>query len=146
MNPIPFAEQTNVLGAPANWDPARDGACVELPVKFDPAGPTFTSIWAPTPEERETLAAGGAVRLTLYGNAHTPVWIDAVSLEGVPQGGAIATMTGAQWAEAHRLLRYMGGLPVHEDPIVAPMRERAAALLGAVYAAQPGRIRSAGHG
>lgn len=36
--------------------------------------------WQPTPEERERIAKGEPVWLTVYGRGHPPVWLEAGDL------------------------------------------------------------------
>ncbi len=71
---------THNPGAPANWDPARDGSCGGLPVKFDGKG--CYSAWKPTPEELAILADGGYVML------HVAGWQVPVSLHVLDRDGA----------------------------------------------------------
>ena len=39
----------------------------------------MTSVWEPTPSELKTLNEGGAIRLTILGQAHPPVMITTQS-------------------------------------------------------------------
>jgi hypothetical protein len=66
-------------GAPAGWDPAKDGECVALPVRVFPPNaingpwenrPTVQyceSAWEPTPQELEYLNNGGKLILRIVG-------------------------------------------------------------------------------
>ena len=62
---------THVLGAPKNWNAARDGKCVGLAIRASRVrqkGPVeCQSAWEPTPEELALLNAGGSVILTVVG-------------------------------------------------------------------------------
>lgn len=62
-------------GAPAGWDPSRDGECGCLPIRVFPPralqgmGPVkfCESAWEPTPAELEMLNEGGQVVLRVLG-------------------------------------------------------------------------------
>lgn len=64
-------------GAPANWDPKRDGDCGSLPIRFWPCNAKLDgteprvqwceSAWEPTPRELELLNAGGQIVLRVCG-------------------------------------------------------------------------------
>ena len=62
-------------GAPADWDPAKDGECGALPIRvFPPKALTgearlqyVESAWEPTPAELEMLNRGGQVVLRVVG-------------------------------------------------------------------------------
>lgn len=77
MKGVPFDGQTNVLGAPRNWDEATDGPCDVLPVRFDPAE-GFTSVWELTPDDVAKLYRGGRIRLRIVSTVHPPValWVE----------------------------------------------------------------------
>ncbi len=66
---------TNRLGAPASWDPERDGNCAHLWVRI--VGNGCESAWEPTPEELAALNAGGSVVLRVIGG-QPPValWVE----------------------------------------------------------------------
>ncbi len=78
-------------GAPAAWDPARDGGCGALPIRYFPrnakldgSGPQIRwceSAWEPTPKELDMLSAGGSVVLRVWG------WQPPVALYVEPPGG-----------------------------------------------------------
>jgi len=36
----------------------------------------LSSVWVPTPEEREAIAAGANIRLNIWGTGHPPVLLD----------------------------------------------------------------------
>jgi hypothetical protein len=71
---------THNPGAPANWDPAKDGSCGGLPIKFDGRG--CESAWKPSPEQLAVLTDGGYVTLYVVG------WQVPVSLSVVDRDGA----------------------------------------------------------
>lgn len=66
MIPRRIAGATHNLGAPAGWDPARDGHCGVLPVRA--VDGTCLSAWEPTPDELAILNAGGSVILQVVGS------------------------------------------------------------------------------
>lgn len=63
------------LGAPADWNPAKDGECDPLVVYA--GGGTMISAWYPTDEEKAAIAAGAPVLLTVWGRGHPPVSVNA---------------------------------------------------------------------
>lgn len=88
MNPVRVSEATETLKPPAGWD---DGdphlpRGVELPVRRSENGFQMTSWWRPTPEELETLNAGGVVELVCVGTAHPIVALGVADpvLEAAP--------------------------------------------------------------
>lgn len=63
-------------GAPRDWDPARDGECVALPIRLFPPGALrdpevpvqwCESAWEPTPQELDWLNRGGQLVLRVVG-------------------------------------------------------------------------------
>lgn len=76
MTPGEIRFATRALGAPAGWDPAKDGECMTLPIR-DHEG-TMSSAWYPSKEEIAALVLGAPVVLTIWGTSHPPV---AVSVE-----------------------------------------------------------------
>lgn len=77
MRGVSFDGQTNVLGAPRDWDEAAQGPCDALPVRFDPAE-GFTSAWELTPDEVAKLYNGGKIGLRIVSGTHPPValWVE----------------------------------------------------------------------
>lgn len=77
MLPVRIEGCTRVLGAPANWDPDRDGHCGGLAIRDEAEGPMplMVSAWEPTPAELAALNSGGRVMLRLVGVGHPPVMI-----------------------------------------------------------------------
>jgi hypothetical protein len=78
--PILIKGATRYLGAPAGWNPEKDGPCEHLAiVDFPPietgGSPTMVSAWEPTPVELARLNAGGKVYLSIVGTGHPPVWL-----------------------------------------------------------------------
>lgn len=66
------------LGAPENWDKSRDGNCVSLSIlaeQTDTGSLLMSSVWFPTPEELEAIAAGAPVKLYVLGTGHPPVML-----------------------------------------------------------------------
>ncbi len=72
---------TRTLGKSQGYQglPIRD---LEL---YDPATqrirPAMQTLWHPSPDELALLLKGGGVKLTLLGNGHPPVMIEAISKE-----------------------------------------------------------------
>ena len=76
MNPGKINSSNRALGAPANWDPARDGPCGSLPIRdgSEPSGlPSMTSVWEPSEDEIARIVAGEPVFLRVIGYVHPPV-------------------------------------------------------------------------
>ncbi len=71
MSPVPFPEQTSVLGAPPDWDAKKHGPCDGLPVHF--ADGIYTSCWRATWRERLALLFGARLWLTVVSSGHPPV-------------------------------------------------------------------------
>lgn len=75
MKPDKMEDATRTLGAPADWDPARDGQCGVLEIrdqKIDRINRMY-SAWVLSDAERAAIAAGGRVILTVLGDVHPPV-------------------------------------------------------------------------
>lgn len=66
---------TRGLGAPSDWDAAKQGDCHTLSVRdvMTQAGPAMTSAWFPTPDEIARIEAGAPIYLTVFGSGHPPV-------------------------------------------------------------------------
>lgn len=64
------------LGKPDDWDDSK-GQCDSLPVRIEETdqGPCLSSAWYPKPEELQALLAGQPVILSVFGQAHPPVWL-----------------------------------------------------------------------
>ncbi len=62
-------------GAPAEWNPAKDGDCGVLQVRVENRGrhPVMLSCWKPSSAELEALQRGGSVVLGVVGDEHPPV-------------------------------------------------------------------------
>ena len=77
MLPQRIQGATRVLGAPRDWDDAKHGPCMGLPVLDLPSEnqgpPRMVSAWEPTPEEMAAIAAGGPVLLFITGHSHPVV-------------------------------------------------------------------------
>lgn len=87
MIPGRIAGATRYLGAPAGWVPEETGDCAHLAICDIPLSdgtPSMLSVWEPTPDELERLAAGAQVYLTIVGQGHPPVSLGV----GNPPGGA----------------------------------------------------------
>lgn len=85
MEPVQFAGQTKVLGAPEGSPP---GECAGLAVRMafidTSAGVCLQSFWKPSLEELAALNAGAHVRLTVHGLGHPPVWLDVERVQELP--------------------------------------------------------------
>lgn len=67
---------TRYLGAPVGWKPEVGGHCAHLAILDMPVNggvPAMHSVWEPTPDELERLAAGAPVYLCVLGGVHPPV-------------------------------------------------------------------------
>lgn len=74
MKPVSFKKQQGVLGAPLDWDEARDGKCEGLP--FVRAHGCIYSVWKPDSwRERIGLLLGKPVTLVVHQYAQPPVSI-----------------------------------------------------------------------
>lgn len=107
MKPGVIEGFTHVLGEPAGWNEAEHGPCEKLHVLNE--GRAWSSVWEPSPEERQALANGGNVLLTVFGG-QPPVmlqtltpWVqpaeppacDACAGSGMPAGCCMACGGGA---------------------------------------------------
>lgn len=76
MIPGRIDRATRYLGAPAGWEPPRDGPCAHLAIRdeqFSLNGPwSMVSAWELTPDEMERLKAA-PIYLTVIGSSHPPV-------------------------------------------------------------------------
>ena len=75
LQPIENEHTNTMLGAPRDWDEARDGKCIGLPVHRDKERGDWHSYWRPSPADLALLASGMPIRLTVFGTAHPPVAI-----------------------------------------------------------------------
>lgn len=72
------AGATRNLGAPKDWDEAKDGICGSLPIRDEPHSPgvnRMVSAWLPTMEEIALMVAGAPIYLSVVGTSHPPVWV-----------------------------------------------------------------------
>jgi hypothetical protein len=76
MNPHQHLSNNDVLGAPPG---VPIDQCAALPITrviFTPSGQhAVASYWLPTAEELQLLNAGQAVRLSVVGRTHPPVYV-----------------------------------------------------------------------
>lgn len=76
MIPSNFRQANLVLKAP----PGEEENVVDLPVFLNRDEGTVSSLWMPTDEEREIIAKGGGVMVTIWGHTHPPVMVGAAEL------------------------------------------------------------------
>lgn len=77
MQPSHFRQANLVLKAP----PGEEENVVDLPVFANRDENTVTSLWLPTDEEREIIAQGGGIAVTIWGLTHPPVMVGAARLD-----------------------------------------------------------------
>lgn len=77
LNPPGFADA--VLGAPKDWDEAKNGKCEGLPVKI--INGAFVSLWKPSPEELFLLNQGMPLALHIHSPVHPAVSLGVVEPE-----------------------------------------------------------------
>jgi hypothetical protein len=90
MIPRVIAGFTRALAKPKNWDEAKNGPCLGLPIldHVDENGePSMISAWQPTDEEIIRIMEGAPVYLRVRGTIHPPVGIWAGDAPE-DQGGA----------------------------------------------------------
>lgn len=71
MNIVDTKYTTNRLGAPTNWDEARDGKCETLPTVFQDGA--YHSFWLPSAEDLTKLNAGIPICLSIFSATHPVV-------------------------------------------------------------------------
>lgn len=79
---------TNILGAPKNWDPAKDGECLGLPVCYTETKgvqPQMFSWWKPRLKDRFLIALGVPIRFSVIGLSHPPVCLEISPDQLTPQ-------------------------------------------------------------
>jgi hypothetical protein len=64
---------TDQLGAPPNWDEAKEGKCHTLPTVRIEDRNSFASFWLPSKEDLEKLNAGLPICLEIIGRVHPVV-------------------------------------------------------------------------
>jgi len=94
MLPVTNPAATRRLGAPPNWDQARDGECgaLEIADVIDEksGNRVMESLWRPAPEELAALNAGAAVVLGIFGATHPVVYLGCTAppKHDLPEGQA----------------------------------------------------------
>lgn len=73
MKPFQTPSTTRFLGAPPNWDAAKDGPCFALPITQTAWG--LASYWKPSLWERLKVLFGWPVVLCVSGKFHPPVYL-----------------------------------------------------------------------
>jgi hypothetical protein len=73
MNIVDTVFTTDQLGAPPNWDEARDGKCLTLPTVRVEERNSYASFWLPSKEDLEKLNAGQPICLEIIGRSHPVV-------------------------------------------------------------------------
>lgn len=64
------------LQPPKNWDHARQGLCLPLPIldREDATGAHWMiSAWRPSPADLEALNAGACIQVAIGGSIHPPI-------------------------------------------------------------------------
>jgi hypothetical protein len=79
MNPIRFHGANVDFGKPLGWDEQKRGECMTLPVHVENG--RCTSVWEPTVAQRERIAKGENVVLTITGR-QPPVRLDVARIDG----------------------------------------------------------------
>jgi hypothetical protein len=79
-------ERARLIGAPKDWDPAKDGDCQALPVVDHLIGGSnyMRSYWRPTPAEMAALDEGGFVILDVRGQKHPVIAMGVEPIAPVP--------------------------------------------------------------
>lgn len=87
MTPIGLSGPTRPIGAPCDWDPARDGTCGVLIVRDGVEGiyRTMTSAWQPSAEDLRCLNLGLPLLLTVFGSVHPVVALRVGQPSDLPQ-------------------------------------------------------------
>lgn len=75
MFPSNFRQANLLLKGPEGSD------IVPLPIFANQSENTLTSLWMPTDKEREIIAAGGGVTVSVLGSAHPPILVGAAVIE-----------------------------------------------------------------
>ena len=74
MQPKAFPEANRVLARPASMTAEE---CMSLQVHD--TGEAFVSCWQPSEEDRERIAAGGAIWVWVVGRGHPPIVLETAS-------------------------------------------------------------------
>lgn len=84
---------TRDLGKPLDWDDSKV-SCGSLPITDGTVGgyPAMTSVWKPSEEERDLLAAGFQIHLTIIGQVHPPVMVQVLLSEEVVESDMSAEL------------------------------------------------------
>lgn len=81
MRPIQHPSNNDVLGAPPG---VPIDECQPLPITrvlFSNDVPAVWSYWQPTEAERQAIASGAAVRLSIHGFTHPPLHVGVDGIE-----------------------------------------------------------------
>jgi len=105
MTPAQIAGHTHVLGAPADWDEARDGPCGALHVRQE--GRNWLSAWKPNEAEIAAMAAGGVIALSVVGG-QPPVWVAVADRKGRLVPDDATPPAAVDWRKL--LVRYMAAV------------------------------------
>jgi hypothetical protein len=81
MKSIKFHGANLTLKKPRNWDEERDGECSDLSVRA--VDGQFTSVWAPSMEERLAIAAGQNVVLNIASSKHPAVMLTVADIQPI---------------------------------------------------------------
>lgn len=80
MKPVDIPNANRRLGAPKDWDTARNGPCETLAM-YD-SGDFFQSAWLPDARELACLNEGAPAVLTVWGRMHPPVEVNVMPKPG----------------------------------------------------------------
>lgn len=88
MIPKRIAGANAYPGAPAGWNPKKDGECGHLAVRVTRRGDQIAyceSAWEPTPVELAALNAGGSVVLRVVGwQVPVALYVEPAPVEAAP--------------------------------------------------------------
>lgn len=85
MNPIKHASTNAVLQPPPGTTPDQVQPLPITRVVFESGIPAVWSYWQPSDEERSAIAAGAAVRLSIWGHTHPPLNLGVDEEHQVPE-------------------------------------------------------------
>jgi hypothetical protein len=93
MKPVDIPNANRRLGAPKDWDTARNGPCETLAM-YD-SGEFFQSAWLPDARELACLNEGAPAVLTVWGRMHPPVEVNVMPKPGYVTAEAFQALFAA---------------------------------------------------